>query len=220
MSLNTKPMKYKCIIFDCDGVLVDSEAISCKVLTNMVRPLGLDISMDYAIKHFSGKSMSSILDYFKQELGRSLPEDFETAYRKNSFEAYKKEMQPIRGVKDLLSGLKIPFCVASSGPVEKIKLNLEVTGLLPFFTDDRIFSSYAIGSWKPEPGIFLHAAKTMGYSPQECVVIEDSLAGMTAAKAGGFSLYCYVNDKSHNVFENNDVAVFCEMNSLPDLLGL
>ena len=102
--------------------------------------------------------------------------------------------------------IKVPFCVASSGPVEKIRLNLTTANLIDKF-EGRIFSSYDIGSWKPEPGIFLHAAKTMGYSPEECLVIEDSIAGIKAAVAGGFKVYALGNEKKKESFDPMHIRV-------------
>ncbi|MBB1489925.1 HAD-IA family hydrolase, partial [Oceanospirillum sp. D5] len=100
-------------------------------------------------------------------------------YRARTFETFKKEIQPIKGIKEVLENLKIPFCTASSGPENKIRLNLELTGLLPFFGDN-IFSCYTIQKWKPEPDVFLWAAKTMGFQPNECLVVEDSVSGVEA----------------------------------------
>ena len=210
-------MKYKCIIFDCDGVLVDSETITCKVILEMAKSIGLVINLDFAVKEFSGKSLHSIFEFIEKRIEKSLPADFEKEFRKKTYEAFRNEIQAIEGVHELLDRLTVPFCVASSGPIEKIKLNLTTTKLIHKFNDN-IISSFEIGSWKPEPGIFLHAAEKMGYKPSECVVIEDSVYGVEAAKAGGIDVFAYVNDKDKNVFLDTDVKVFYDMNHLDVLL--
>ncbi len=210
-------MKYKCIIFDCDGVLVDSETITCKVIVEMAKSVGLDIDLDFAIKQFSGEALHRIFAYIEERIDAPLPDDFEPVYRKKTYAAFKSEIQPIKGVHALLDRINVPFCVASSGPVKKIKLNLTTTKLIDKFNEN-IISSFEIGSWKPEPGIFLHAAKKMGFKPNECVVIDDSIYGVTAAKAGGFDVFAYVNDSNENPFENTDVKVFHDMNKLDGLL--
>lgn len=210
-------MKYKCIIFDCDGVLVDSEAISSKVLVKMVKSEGLDLDLNFVIKNFSGVSLKNTLKYIEDRIERRLPANFEKEYRKNTYNAFRAELQPIPGIHDLLDRLKIPYCVASSGPVVKIKLNLTTVNLIDKF-EDRIFSSYEIGSWKPNPGIFLFAAEKMGYQPHECVVIEDSIAGVEAARAGGFDVFIYVNNRNIDEAEFKDKNVFYNMNDLDSLL--
>jgi HAD superfamily hydrolase (TIGR01509 family) len=210
-------MKYKCVIFDCDGVLVDTETISYTVLIEMTKSLGLNINLDFAIKNFPGISLKSVFQYIEDRIGYNIPIDFEKEYREKTFAAFKNELKPIEGVHNLLDRLKVPFCVASGGPLEKIRLNLTIAKLLNKFTDN-IFSSYEIGSWKPDPGIFLFAAEKMGYKPNECVVIEDSLAGVKAAQTGGFDVYVYIKGKK--VFENTNVHFFYDMNNLDSLLKL
>lgn len=152
-------MKYKCVIFDCDGVLVDSEAISSKVLVEMTGNLGLNLSYDEAIAEFSGKSFKGILEYIDFRIDGDIPSNFEMDFRQKTFKAFKRNLEPIKGIHELLDRLKVPFCVASSGPREKITLNLTKVNLIDKFSHDSIFSSYEIGSWKPDPGIYLFAAK-------------------------------------------------------------
>ena len=143
-------MKYKCVIFDCDGVLVDSEAISSAVLTEMSNEFGIEISHQEALENFTGKSLKFSLNYIESVFGQSLPTDFEQQFRVKSFEQFALNLQPINGIHDLLNSLTIPFCVASSGPTEKIIRNLTTTNLIHHF-EGKIFSSYDIQSWKPEP---------------------------------------------------------------------
>ena len=129
-------MKYKCIIFDCDGVLVDSEAISTKVMVDLLKTVDYNIDMETAIDLFTGLALKDNFALVEKELGKKLPEDFEAIYRKLSFEAFQRDLKPINGVRELLDKLTMPYCVASSGPTNKIKLNLKVTNLSQYFNDN------------------------------------------------------------------------------------
>lgn len=213
---NLDIVKYKCVIFDCDGVLVDSEIITCKVLVAMAGELGLDIDLDYTVKNFMGKSLKHIMEYLDTQLDFPLPTTFEKEYRARTFTKFGEELQPIEGVHDLIAQLDVPFCVASSGPLNKIKTNLTTTQLADKFTD-RMFSCYEINSWKPEPDIFLHAAKTMGFKPGECVVVEDSSVGVQAALAGGFDVFRYSHNSNHQFSKHAKVTSFSHMNQLLSL---
>ncbi len=210
-------MKCKCIIFDCDGVLVDSEVLSNQVLVDMAVALGFDIDLAFALKYFSGRSLKSCTDYIEQTAGRKLPDDFITHYRAKSYQVFKTHLKPVAGVHNLLPRLAVPYCVASSGPLEKIRLNLTTTKLMRYF-EGKVFSSYEINSWKPEPDIFLYAAKQMGFAPCDCLVIEDSIAGVEAAKAGGFGVLAYAPDMADNVFAGTDIKTFSDMGRLAELL--
>lgn len=209
--------KYKCVIFDCDGVLVDSEPIGNKVMVEMANDLGVNIDLDYAYKHFKGNSLKNCVKQITELLGKQIPFDFESVYRKQSFKRFKNEIQPIEGVKSILDNLEIPFCVASSGPENKIKLNLELTGLLPYF-ESKIFSCYTIKKWKPDPSVFLWAGETMGFGPNECVVIEDSPIGVEAAINGGFDVFGYTAHDYKDELQKNATKTFNSMIKLPKLL--
>lgn len=215
-------LKYKCIIFDCDGVLVDSEPIASRVLVEMANELGADINYDFALRNFKGTSIQECHDQIAALVTEEMPADFLPNFRTRSFESFKKDIQPVEGIVDLLNkltnDLKIPFCVASSGPENKIKLNLELTGLLPFF-HDRIFSCFAIEKWKPEPDVFLWAAETMGFEPEECLVIEDSVAGITAAKRGGFDVYGYTAHDYVGELKNHATLTFNHMSEVINLIS-
>jgi len=212
-------MRYNCIIFDCDGVLVDSETISAKIFQQMAKQLGFDLDYEIAIKEFAGASMPENLNFIENNIEDDLPEGFEKEFRRRTYKAFKTELKAIDGVHQLIEKVKVPFCVASSGPVEKIRLNLTTTKLINKF-EGRIFSSYDIGSWKPDPGIFMYAAKKMGYSPNECVVVEDSEAGIKAAVSGGFKVFALANKKKKNNFEQLGATVFYTMQELESLLAL
>ncbi|MEM6517481.1 MAG: HAD-IA family hydrolase [Bacteroidota bacterium] len=209
--------KYKCVIFDCDGVLVDSEAIGNQVLVNLANELGANINLDYAYQNFKGVSLYNCMSQIQELISENLPKGFEKQYRKQSYENFRNYIKPINGVKEVIENLNIPFCVASSGPESKIKLNLEFTGLLPYF-ENNIFSCYAIQKWKPDAAIFLWACETMGFQPNECVVIEDSLAGVKAGKAGCFDVFGYAEHDFNNELAGLADLVFTDMRQLPRLL--
>jgi len=210
-------MKYNCIIFDCDGVLVDSEAISAKVFREMIFELGTEIDFETVLEQITGTSMKENLTFICEIINGELPASFETEFRKRSYEAFKTDIKPVNGIPDLLTKIKVPVGVASSGPIEKIRLNLTTTNLIHFFGEN-IFSSYEIGSWKPDPEIYLHAAKVMGFKPEECAVIEDSLPGILAAKAGDFDVFGFANDKNKTAFGKLGATTFSSMKELGNLL--
>ena len=205
--------KYKCVIFDCDGVLVDSEPVSIQVLVDIANEYGANIDLNYGMKHFKGSFFTACKQMITELAQKELPDSLESDYRQRSFEAFKKDMKPVKGVKNVIENLEIPFCVASSGPEDKIELNLGLTGLLPFF-ENKIFSCYKLQKWKPDPAVFLWAAETMGFMPEECVVIEDSISGVRAAKAGGFDVFGYVEHDYNNQLKGMATDTFDSMSKL------
>ncbi|BAO74840.1 HAD family hydrolase [Winogradskyella sp. PG-2] len=209
--------KYKCVIFDCDGVLVDSEPLSNQVMVDMTNELGANIDLDYAYQHFKGNSLENCISQIDQLINGDIPSSFQEEYRERSFVKFKKEIQPVEGILDVIKNLSIPFCVASSGPENKIKLNLELTGLLSYF-ESNIFSCYAIQKWKPDPAVFLWAAETMGFQPKDCVVIEDSPIGVNAAIAGGFDVCGFTAHDYRDELKQNATSTFDSMINLPKLL--
>jgi HAD superfamily hydrolase (TIGR01509 family) len=209
----------ECIIFDCDGVLVDTETIMISVLLEMAAIPEARIDIEEAVKLFSGRQILETIKMLEEIAGTSFPEDFEQHFRQRAYDEFKKKVKPIDGVVDLLQAISVPYCVASSGPREKIELNLRLTGILPFFDAARIFSSYEIGSWKPDPGIFLHAASAMSFLPSECIVIEDSLAGVEAGVSGGFRVFALANGHNKGELAEKGAIVFNKMSELPQLLG-
>ena len=212
-------MEHKCIIFDSDGVLVDSETLSAKVFQEMALELGFELEFETAVERFAGTSMKENMLFIQENFQGSLPVDFEKEFRERTYKVFKTDLKAVNGIADLIEKLGIPFCVASSGPIEKIRLNLGLVNLLDHF-ENKIYSSYDIGSWKPEPGIFLHAAKRMGFEPEECAVIEDSASGIRAAIAGGFKVYALANEKMKKTFEQLGAIAFENMKELEKLLAL
>ncbi len=209
---------YKCIIFDCAGVLVDSEPLGNQVMVEMANELGANINLDYAYQNFKGNSLKNCILQIANITNVKTPINFESEYRRRSFEKFKNEIKPIDGILKLVENLNIPFCVASSGPENKIRLNLELTGLLPYF-ESKIFSCYTIEKWKPDPAVFLWAAKTMGFQPSECVVIEDSSIGVTAAINGGFDVFGFTAHDYNSELKKNATNTFDNILKLPELLN-
>lgn len=179
------------VIFDCDGTLVDSERLANATLVECAASFGLRMSVEEAMQRYVGGKMADCVADMENRLGHKLPSTFVPELRARTAEAFKSYLKPVEGALETLRKLHLPVCVASSGPMEKIGLSLAVSGLAPFFTRDRIFSAYDVGSWKPDPGLFLHAAEVMGVSPGRCAVVEDSLAGVQAGTNAGMRTFWF-----------------------------
>ena len=184
-------MPIEAVIFDCDGTLVDSERLANAALAECVAPFGLRMTAEEAMRAYVGGKMADCVADLECRLGRKLPDSFIPDVRRRTAEAFRTHLEPVEGATDLLANLRLPFCVASSGPMEKIELSLALTGLSRFFASDRIFSAYDVGSWKPDPGLFLHAARSMGVAPAHCAVVEDSLRGVEAGTNAGMRTFWF-----------------------------
>ncbi|MCP2028280.1 HAD superfamily hydrolase (TIGR01509 family) [Flavobacterium sp. HSC-32F16] len=212
-------MEVKCIIFDCDGVLVDTEKIGNGILLEMAAEHGFEMEIEDAYRNFNGRNLKDCFRHIEEAIDQKLPETFEAEYRQRSFNAFKTQVKPMEGVVSFIENLKIPYCVASSGPVEKIRLNLEVAGLLDKF-ENKIFSSYQINSWKPEPGIFLHAAKEMGFDVKDCIVLEDSKAGVKSGISGGFKVFGLANGFNNTDLEDEGAVLFHTYKELSEIIAV
>ncbi len=182
-----KDLTAKLIIFDCDGVLVDSERLTNDVLAELLSTHGIQISGNESQGRFRGMKFTKCLEILECESGIELPESFETDFRQRMSAIFQAQLRPVEGALRLVESLKIPFCVASSGPRKKIEENLQTTNLYPHFVD-KIFSAYEFKSWKPDPGLFLSAAGHFGVAPRQCVVVEDSIAGISAGRAANMTV--------------------------------
>jgi HAD superfamily hydrolase (TIGR01509 family) len=191
----TAPMPYQAIIFDCDGTLVDSERLVNEVVVEFAALFGINLSVDEALARFRGAKMADCVSHLESLGGRALPSSFVTDLRARMARVISTRLKPVDGAIDLVRSLSTPFCVASGGPREKIELSLSVTGLLPYF-EGRIFSSYEVGSWKPAPGLFIHAAQSLGARPAHCAVVEDSSPGIQAGIAAGMTVFALVDGSS------------------------
>ncbi|WP_439597427.1 HAD-IA family hydrolase [Falsiroseomonas sp.] len=180
-------MSIAAVIFDCDGTLVDSESIGAAVLAEALAEEGLAMSPAEVLLAFRGARLASCMAAVSARIGRALAPDFEPRLRERTALALRQGLREIEGATALVQALTLPFCVASNAPRAKTELSLTVTGLLPHFAG-RIFSAYEVGSWKPDPGLFLHAADAMGADPARCLVVEDSAPGVQAALAAGMQV--------------------------------
>ncbi|MCP3670020.1 MAG: HAD-IA family hydrolase [Gammaproteobacteria bacterium] len=187
----------KCIIFDCDGTLVDSEYLCNLGLEIKLRDYGVESSAIELMGRFRGGKLATILEVIEAEHQIKLEEDFVSSYRALVDELFEKDLKPCEGVNAALTEIGLLKCVASGGPLEKVNKALSVSGLAEHF-NGKIFSSYVVGSWKPDPGIFLHAAREMGFPPSECAVVEDSPVGVSAAKSAGMRPILYDSNNTYD----------------------
>ncbi|WP_030813917.1 HAD family hydrolase [Streptomyces sp. NRRL F-2799] len=185
-------MRYDLILFDNDGVLVDSEPISNRHLAAYLTELGHPTTYDESLRDYMGAAMHRVHDIVLARTGKRLPVDFDDVFHARVFAAFEEELRPVPGVEGVLEKLiadGVPYCVASSGSHERIRVGHRVTGLDRWFDDDRIFSSQDVGRGKPAPDLFLYAAERMGAAPERCLVVEDSPLGVQAARAARMDVY-------------------------------
>lgn len=183
------------IIFDCDGVLVDSEVLSCQCLSDVLGARGIILSMDDALELFLGRNIAAVLRHY-QEDRRLVPEIFLADLKASVRQRFTNALGPIPGVGSLVSSLKMPSCVASSSDLDRVKLSLALTGLAPHF-GNRLFTSQMVARGKPAPDLFLYAAEQMKTAPERTLVIEDSVSGVTAAKAAGMMVWGFVGGRHY-----------------------
>ncbi len=217
-------MNFDLVIFDCDGVLVDSEVISCRAHAATLTRHGYPITEDQVFDRFLGRSMRQATLEVEAELGRSLPHDFHTQVYAEIFREFAASLQATPFIAEALAAITLPVCVASSGPPEKISASLNRVGLYGRFAP-HIFSAVQVKHGKPAPDLFLFAAGQMKVSPARCVVIEDSVSGIAAARAAGMIVLGY-HGGSHCRPSHADTlraagaaATFDDMRQLPDLIG-
>jgi HAD superfamily hydrolase (TIGR01509 family) len=178
------------IIFDCDGVLVDSEMLSCRCLTEVLASHGVTLDLDQVLDLFLGRSVAAVLEHCRG-LGHPLPAQFTADLGSCVRAAFVAALGPIEGVGSVLQELRIPHCVASSSDLDRVSLSLALTGLAPHF-ETRLYTSQMVERGKPAPDLFLHAAARMGADPRRALVIEDSVSGVTAGKAAGMTVWGFV----------------------------
>jgi len=209
---------WELVIFDCDGVLVDSETISNRILAGLLAELGLPLGFEATREAFVGRSMSGCLQIIERRLGRAVPEDFVRTYNARSFAEFEKHLKPVPGVGEVLQRMRYPICVASSASHEKMRTTLGVTGLLSHFRG-RMFSATEVGRGKPDPALFLHAAQRMGAEPRRCAVVEDTVVGVQAGRAAGMSVFGFASAGDAEALHDAGAEVFDEMQDLPRLLA-
>jgi HAD superfamily hydrolase (TIGR01509 family) len=207
------------VIFDCDGVLVDSEPIAVRVDVEMLAGVGVTMSEAEVIERYVGRSPEVILAETEARLGRRLPEDWFERGEARLRRIYVDELAPIPGIDEALAAIEVPVCVASSSGHSNLRFKLELTGLYERFAG-HIFSASEVANGKPAPDLFLHAAARMGASPGGCVVVEDSRYGVQAARAAGMDVLAYAGGLTPaHVLEGERTVVFDDMHELPRLLA-
>lgn len=212
------------MIFDCDGVLVDSEPISNRVLAEMLTAEGLPTTLAQARRDYQGLLLADIVTRVEVKLERGLPGDWLARYESERAIAFQEQLGPVAGAADavqqvIAAGIRV--CVASQGKLAKTRLSLALSGLDHLFADKALFSAYSVAAGKPAPDLFLHAAASMGVEPAGCVVVEDTPSGIAAAVAAGMHSIGYAADSDERALrEAGANAILGSMDELPVLLGL
>jgi HAD superfamily hydrolase (TIGR01509 family) len=206
------------VIFDCDGVLVDSEPIAVRVDVEMLAEVGIEMSEAEVIERYVGRSPEVMLAETEKQLGRRVPDDWFERGEARIRKAYVTELAPVDGIVEALGAIEDPVCVASSSGQDSIRYKLELTGLYERFAG-HIFSATEVANGKPAPDLFLHAARRMGAEPSGCVVVEDSRYGVQAARAAGMDVFGYAGGlTAAAVLKGPRTVVFDDMRELPALL--
>ena len=211
------------VIFDCDGVLVDSEVISNEVLARALSAEGLPTTLPEARRDFQGLLLADIRSRAEAKLGRELPEDWLERYERDRDEAFNRELRPISGAAETvrrISDAGVAVCVASQGKLSKTRLSLGLTGLRDLFRAEALFSAYSVPRGKPHPDLFLHAAAVMKAKPSRCVVVEDTPSGVTAAVSAGMGAFGYAADSDELALREAGAEILRSLEELPALLGL
>ena len=206
------------VIFDCDGVLVDTELVANGVLAGLISEMGIPTTLEDAMSTYMGRSWASCLEIVERKLGAPAPDDFRERYKAGVLAAWKQELLPVPGVVDALDAISLPMCVASSGERERIRLTLELVGLLDRF-EGRLFTANEVANGKPAPDLFLHAAARMGFEPAATVVVEDTVPGVLAGRAAGMRVLAFARFIAADDLNAAGGEVFEDMSDLPRLLG-
>jgi HAD superfamily hydrolase (TIGR01509 family) len=210
------------VIFDCDGVLVDTEPTSNRVLAAAITEAGLAITADEVWEEFEAMRLTDVKTRVEARLGRPLGESWLPAFEARRVAAFEEGLDPIPGVEDMLRGLRAagrPICVASQARRQKMELTLGLTGLRVYFGDEALFSSTLVERGKPHPDLFLHAAGAMGFEPADCVVVEDAVPGVRAARAAGMPVFGYSPAGTDDRLAAAGARVFNSMDELPEMLA-
>jgi HAD superfamily hydrolase (TIGR01509 family) len=210
---------FELVIFDCDGVLVDSERIAVRVEAEYLAELGWPLTEAEIIERFMGRTTEYMDEAIEAQLGSRLPTDWKDQFQRRYHEGFVAGLVPVDGIDEALDQISVPTCVASSGSHDKIRFTLGHTGLYGRF-EGRIFSGYEVANGKPAPDLFLHAAASMGAEPARCAVVEDTLYGVTAARAAGMRAFGYAGGLTRpERLAGHGTVVFDDMRRLPRLLA-
>ncbi len=182
---------FDLVIFDCDGVIIDSEIISARMLIEELAKFDVNVDLDYIARHFLGRSYPTVMETIRKEFRLTLPSEFEDNYRVRLLQAFETQLKIMPYVAGVISNLRLPFCVATSSSPMRAAKSLGMVGL-GHLAGPRLFTSTMVANGKPAPDLFLYAAKEMGVEPARCLVIEDSLTGIRAARAAGMVVWRFV----------------------------
>jgi beta-phosphoglucomutase-like phosphatase (HAD superfamily) len=211
------------VIFDCDGVLVDSERISNRVLAHLLTAEGLPTTLAEARRAYQGLMLSEVGTRAEAGLGRPLPNGWLARFERERESAFRRELRPVAGAMEAvrrIAAAGVPLCVASQGKLAKTRLSLALSGLDSLFPQDAVFSAYSVARGKPAPDLFLHTARTMGAEAGGCVVVEDTPSGVRGAVAAGMRVLGYAADSDERALRDAGSEIFHSLEELPRLLGL
>jgi len=217
------PRVPELVIFDSDGVLVDSEGISNAVLAHALSAVGLPTSADEALRDYKGLILHDVVARAQARLGAPLPDGFAEAFESDRLLEFRRRLMPIAGAAATVRSLRaagVKVCVASQGKLEKTALTLHLTGLEDLFPEGTRFSAYTVPRGKPHPDLFLHAAAAMHASPDRCIVVEDTTIGVSAARAAGMRVYGYAADSDEAALRAAGAEIIHSLTDLPALIGL
>ena len=203
---NGNECRIEAVLFDCDGVLVDSERVAAECIVEFAARYGARFEFEEALERFTGARMADTLRDIEERGNCKLPDDFEDNLRSYMATRFESRLQPIDGAAALIEHLDLPYCVVSNGPRSKMEVTLRIAGLLEHFAG-RIVSAYEVGVWKPDPGVFLHAARMLGIPPERCAVVEDSDYGIAAGVAAGMQVFALVPEERADAMPDGVVAV-------------
>ncbi|WP_138315856.1 HAD family hydrolase [Rhodoluna limnophila] len=207
------------VIFDCDGVLVDSERLGVQIDRQALSEVGLHYTVDEVVRTFMGKSDKFFIDTVEELIGRKAPDGWLDEINHRYRLAFEQDLTSVPGIELALDAIDVPHCVASSGTHEKMRFTLGKTGLLPRF-ENVLFSATQVSRGKPHPDLFLFAAENMGWQPSQCVVVEDSQAGVEAGLAAGMRVIAYAGGfLKHHEIQHPNLVVIQEMQELSDLIN-
>lgn len=212
--------RFDLVVFDCDGVLVDSEPLANRVLAERLATVGLHLSVEEVMARFVGLTREACIALASEMLGRALPADFARTWDEVLYARLRDELRPVDGIVEALGAIAPPYCAASNSSPERLRLGLEAAGLWGYFAG-RAFSAQEVPHPKPAPDLFLHAAWRMGAQPARCVVVEDTPTGVRAGVAAGMVVLAYAGapHAQREALAGAGARLFDRMADLPGMLG-
>jgi HAD superfamily hydrolase (TIGR01509 family) len=209
---------FDVVIFDCDGVLVESEELACRIYVDMFREYGHSLDYEETLHKFYGMTLETRLKISEQELGWAPPADFIPRFHQTELRLSEHELKTVPHVHELIESITAPICVASNGSRKELNFRLEIAGLLPYF-EGAIFSGTEVAHPKPAPDVYLAAAKYFNIDPSRCVVVEDSVLGVTAAIRAGMTVYGHTTFNSAETLQAAGAIPFYSMLELKDIFA-